>query len=423
MSRFPALPVAAILLAPVTAFAANTAPVVGRVLFENPREPQSYRHLTDDEAARFDLGHAVFNTQWVEAGTAHAERRDGLGPLFNASSCDECHNEGAHGRGPTGDGPAPQALIVQLDALTRARDPDRTADLPGDPTYGHVLNTRSLNALKAEGTVSIHYKEIAGRYPDGRSWSLRAPRYEITPLRGDLSPATVLRPRLAPALFGVGLLNAVREPGITRRFGWQAVTSSVRDQTTRALAREMGITSDDVPADDCTARETDCGNLPNGGTPEASPQLLEAFQTWLAVPRSPLAADPVSRGASVFAATGCPSCHQQRFVVVLKNEAGGTDLAVIEPYTDLRVHDLGSALADRDSAGRAVRSLWRTAPLWGLGYRMSMEHFPTFLHDGRARNTEEAILWHGGEGARARRQFEALSADQRSQLLKFLETL
>jgi CxxC motif-containing protein (DUF1111 family) len=95
----------------------------------------------------------------------------------------------------------------------------------------------------------------------------------------------------------------------------------------------------------------------------------------------------------------------------------------IAPYTDLKVHDLGPELADRTVAGEIVRSRWRTAPLWGLGYRISREHFPTFLHDGRARSAEEAILWHKGEGSTAREAFENLPVEQRDRLLHWLETL
>ncbi len=96
---------------------------------------------------------------------------------------------------------------------------------------------------------------------------------------------------------------------------------------------------------------------------------------------------------------------------------------MIAPYTDLRLHDLGMALADRDAAGVSVPSKWRTAPLWGLGYRLRRESMPTFLHDGRARSVAEAILWHGGEGASARRRFEELDSAQRQALLRWLGTL
>jgi len=419
---------------------AGTDAVIGRAPFVDHRNPPSYRVLSESERAGADLGHAVFNTQWVLAGTPRAERRDGLGPLFNAASCDECHNEGAHGRGPIGDGPAPLALVIQLD-----RPAVGEGEPAGDPTYGHVLSPLAVPGVQPEGQGIIHFDAVKGHYPDGARWELRAPRYEIAGLRrGPLAPTTLIRPRLAPALFGIGLLDAVpseeisksvgtgrpawRRRGTSRligRFGWQAVTVSVREQTTRAFAREMGITSTDVPVDDCTAVEADCLAQPNGGTPEVSPELLEAvlaFQKWLAVPESAVPATGAKSG-SLFTQLGCAGCHRPLLNAIL-TDANGRGIPVgIAPYTDLRVHDLGPKLADRDATGRALASRWRTAPLWGLGYRIHNEHFPTFLHDGRARSTEEAILWHDGEALAARRAFEQLPARQRQALLAWLETL
>jgi CxxC motif-containing protein (DUF1111 family) len=406
------------------------AAVVGRASFTDHRNPPAYRALSPVEAAAFDLGHAVFNTQWVIAGTPRAARRDGLGPLFNAASCDECHNEGAHGRGPVGDGPSPPALVIQLDSSAA----DQRSEASGDPVYGHVFNTRSLPALTAEGAVKIHFEATTGRYPDGNAWELRVPHYELAVLRGPIAATTIVRPRLAPALFGVGLLEAVSgqeivgttAAGRIGRFGWQSSTVSIREQTTRAFAREMGITSTDVPKDDCTARESDCLAQPNGGVPEVSSELLDAvlaFQRWLAVPESPERDRNNALGASLFAGVGCDACHRPRVGVNLTDADGHQVDAIIEPYSDLRLHDLGNGLADRDNSGHPVASRWRTAPLWGLGYRLHRESFPTFLHDGRARSTEEAILWHAGEGDDARRAFERLTIDQRRALLQFLATL
>ena len=178
--------------------------------FTDARNPPAYANLDASEQERVDLGHAVFNTQWVPAGTANAARHDGLGPLYNASSCDACHNEGAHGRGPSGDGAAPVALVIQLEKRpleTRAQR--RGQNMAGDPRYGHTLNTAAIDGFSAEGRITIHYQELSGIYPDGAMWHLRAPHYRLTELtRGPLELRTVIQPRLAPALFGVGLLEA-----------------------------------------------------------------------------------------------------------------------------------------------------------------------------------------------------------------------
>ena len=391
--------------------------------FTDRRNPPAYRKLTDAEFARYDLGMAVFNTQFVVAGTPNAGRRDGVGPLFNSSSCDACHNNGARGRGPTGDGPAPDSLVIQL-AAANAKNRN---DPEGDPVYGRVFNPIALDGVPPEGEVLIRYEAREGHYPDGTAWSLRVPHYELTKLRyGPIARGTIVKPRLAPALFGAGLLDAIKLEDVAGRFGWQATALSIRDQTARAFAREMGLTSADIASDDCTPAETACLQQPNGGSPEVSADLFDAilsFQRWLAVPASPTPHLPSDPGAQTFADLGCVSCHRPQWPVTLTDANGATSTATIGPYTDLRRHNLGTGLADQNVAGKKVTSEWRTAPLWGLGYRMSLERFPTFLHDGRARSAEEAILWHDGEAAGARVRFERLPADQRKVLLHWVETL
>jgi len=459
-----------------TAPPADATPI-GTQPFTDHRNPPSYRKLSDAEFARYDLGMAVFNTQFVPAGTPNAGRHAGVGPLFNSSSCDSCHNNGAHGRGPTGDGPAPSPLVIQL-AATPTKNP---TDPEGDPVYGRVLNTVALDGVPPEGAAMIRYQETPGHYPDGAVWSLRVPHYSLTNLRyGPLSPWTLVKPRLAPALFGVGLLDAAstnaagrdalgpdtaagREAGLgaagldtaaghaatlgtvgraaTRdaprldaagrdqahgRFGWQATALSVQDQTARAFAREMGLTSTDMPNDDCTQAETACLQAPRNGSPEVSSDIFSAvlsFQRYLAVPASPTPHPIPDQDANTFADLGCGACHQPQLPVTVTDADGKNVSAVIAPYTDLRLHDLGSRLADETVAGKRVSSKWRTAPLWGLGYRMTLEHSPTFLHDGRARSAEEAILWHDGEASGARARFEQLPAPQRKAFLRWLETL
>jgi CxxC motif-containing protein (DUF1111 family) len=435
---------------PATA-ASDTAPMsIGSRFFENSREPPAFQVLDAAMQARVALGHAVFNTHFVPAGSPGAERIDGLGPLFNGAACDECHNEGADARGPREEGFAPDALVVQLEPRVQPDQP-----LTGDPRYGHVLSTAALEGLQPEGRVWIHYELQAGHYPDGTRFELRVPHYRLSALRyGPLASNSVIRPRMAPALFGDGLLEAVPaeviisgEPGpgaspamgepawqwvqgqrVLGRFGWQGNSVSIRDQVQKAFSREMGLTTREAPHDDCTAVETDCRAQPSGGQPEISDALLDGvvqFVRLLAVPApSPeMAAHPPVRVDATFVALGCARCHLPQLPVVVPDTQGHSQRGSISPYTDLRVHDLGDALADRDVSGHIVPSRWRTPPLWGMGYRLGRERFPTLLHDGRARSVQEAILWHDGEARGARQAFEALPARQRSALLTWLGTL
>lgn len=447
--------ISAVLLCIGVAAANDAATVsIGPQVFENSRNPPTFEPLDAAMQARDALGHAVFNTHFVPAGSPDAERIDGLGPLFNGAACDECHNEGADARGPRDDGFAPDSLVVQLEPRVQGDRP-----LTGDPRYGHVLSTAALEGLQPEGRVWIHYQLRTGHYPDGTPFELREPHYRLSALRyGPLAPDTVIRPRMAPALFGDGLLEAVPEqaiiggvPGpagkaatgepawqwvqgqrVLGRFGWQGNSVSIRDQIQKAFSREMGLTTRDAPHDDCTAVEADCRAQPSGGQPEISDALLdgvEQFVRWLAVPApnpDTAAHRTAPDGARVdptFVALGCAGCHRPQLPVELPGAQGHFRQASIAPYTDLRVHDLGDGLADRDARGQIVVSRWRTEPLWGMGYRLGREQFPTLLHDGRARSLEEAILWHDGEARSARQAFEALSAAQRAALIAWLRTL
>ncbi|HTY51033.1 MAG TPA: di-heme oxidoredictase family protein [Steroidobacteraceae bacterium] len=450
---------------------AATAPAgaaaIGEIVFTDHRDPPPWRAPSGPAQDQYELGHEVFNTDFLPAGTPNAGRRAGLGPLFNSASCDECHNEGARARGPVGDGVAPQGLVVQLErpaasdgslasagrAGSRARDemtasaadatvgtpqgrasladlgiaPDGRPEPPGDPVYGRVFNTAALAGVEPEGEVYVHYETVRGQYPDGSGWELREPHYQLTNLRyGPLASTTLIKPRLAPALFGVGLLEAVPVAGSDGRFGWQGSAYSIRDQTTRAFSREMGLTSADRRFDDCTVQESACLKHQGGEAAEVSAPLLDAvvtFQRWLAVPQGPHPVAPQDPGAKLFAQVGCAACHQPLQPVQFRTPDGQLVRSSIAPYTDLKLHYLGSGLSDGDASGERAVSRWRTPALWGLGYRLGRESFPTFLHDGRARSVEEAVLWHDGEAAAARLRFEQLPRAEREALMRWVGAL
>ena len=134
--------------------------------------------------------------------------------------------------------------------------------------------------------------------------------------------------------------------------------------------------------------------------------------------------DPqVLAGRDLFYQTGCVDCHVSRHLTADNAATPALSRQLIWPYTDLLLHDMGPGLADNRPDGLASGREWRTAPLWGIGLTETVNGHTYFLHDGRARNLTEAILWHGGEAQAQRDAFAAMAPDQRRALVAFLNSL
>ena len=163
------------------------------------------------------------------------------------------------------------------------------------------------------------------------------------------------------------------------------------------------------------------------GDVEAPPPIMDLVTFYsqnLAVPaRRDVNKADVLKGKKVFYQLGCASCHTPKFVTRRDAPDKAFSFQLIWPYSDFLLHDLGDGLADGQQVGDATGSEWRTPPLWGIGLTKRVSGHTFFLHDGRARNLTEAILWHGGEAEKARDSFAALAADDREALIKFLESL
>lgn len=402
----------------------------------------SARNLTNEERRRFEVGDSFFTQNWVTA-PASTDARDGLGPLMNAQSCSSCHLR--DGRG-TPDGVEP-GLLFRLSVEGSDED----------PTYGDQIQDRAILGVPPEATARTVYTEIEGTYEDGSTYTLRRPVHRLEDLAyGPISVDVMVSPRLAPPVFGAGLLEGIPESAVVAnadpddedddgisgrpnyvldlatgerrlgRFGWKANVASVADQVASAFLGDLGITSDVLPEENCTIPQLECQTAPNGGSPEIGVGLFDDvvfYNRTLAVPgRRDLESNAVTQGAEVFLDVGCASCHTPRHetgddpVPALSNQ-------VIFPYTDLLLHDMGPDLGDDRPDGEASGREWRTAPLWGLGLNEVVNGHEFFLHDGRARSVEEAILWHGGEAEAAREQFKTLDREQRDQLLDFLASL
>jgi len=403
--------------------------------------------------AQFFMGNAFFNSAWV-AAPATAGARDGLGPLFNARSCDACHNNDGRGRPPERAGERPVSLVIQFATAT----PGDNNEPGADPRYGANLNPFSIGSVPAEGTVRIEHREIRGRYADGEEYTLLAPQYVFEELAyGELAADTRHSPRVAPALFGAGLLEAVPESQILEysdpddadgdgisgrpnrvwdallghavlgRFGWKANQPGIAHQTAAAFSTEIGMSTSLRPRQICTSVQDACLAAPDGGEPEISDEIfahIVVYQRRLAVPmRRNLDSPQVQRGARMFLDARCAACHRPTFVTGALEGEPWAQGQRIHAYTDMLLHDMGPELADGRPDFEASGSEWRTPALWGLGLQRTVNGHTRLLHDGRARDAAEAILWHGGEGERAREAFRNMPKEDRAALLAFLESL
>lgn len=409
-------------------------------------------NLQTHQRAEFAMGNAFFNSPWVVA-PATAGARDGLGPLFNARSCDACHNNDGRGRPPR-HGERPISLVVQFGM------PGRDAHggpLP-EPNYGGNLNPFAIDGESAEGTLDVVYREEPGQFADGEPYSLRVPQYSFSDLRyGPLADEVRFSPRVAPPVFGSGLLEAVPEEEIVKRedpddrdgdgisgranrvwnretqqtvlgrFGWKANQPDIAHQTAAAFNGEIGITSKLQPVENCTPVQIACRNAPSGGDPEVSDDIFEqivSYERMLGVPARRDLQDPqVRRGAQKFLDAGCHLCHVPTLHTARVPEMPWLSEQTIHPFTDLLLHDMGPGLADGREDFLASGSEWRTPPLWGIGLLRTVNGHTELLHDGRARNLREAILWHGGEAERAKESFRTMSKEDREALLRFLNSL
>ncbi len=412
----------------------------------------SARNLTNLERRTFEVGDSFFNQNWVTAPASTAAR-DGLGPTFNAQACSSCHTHDGRGRPPESPDDPTRGLLLRLSIPGT----DATgAPLP-DPNYGGQLQDRAIRQIPPEGRLILSYTEIPGTYADGQPYTLLSPRYDFEDLAfGPLHSDLMFSPRIAPAVFGAGLLEAIPErvilaqadpedaddDGISGRsnmvwnwrqgkatlgrFGWKANQPTVEQQVAAAFLGDIGITSPLFPEENCPPIQTSCQSAPNGGAPELPAERLQKitfYNRTLAVPAMRNLDDPqVAQGAQLFLSAGCAACHTPQYVTG-ESAIPALSHQTIYPYTDLLLHDMGAGLADNRPDFLANGREWRTPPLWGLGLIETVNGHTRLLHDGRARSIAEAILWHGGEGEKARDNFIGLSQEERAALIAFLNSL
>lgn len=404
------------------------------------------RNLSADLRGPFQIGDGVFNRNWVSA-PATPPGRDGLGPTYNATSCSGCHDNNGRGAPPSGDEPF-LGLLLRLSV----EGTDEHGGPVPDPSYGDQLQPYAILGVPGEGTPHVTYTETPGSYADGERYSLRAPAYTVTELAfGPLAEGIALSPRLAPQMVGLGLLEALSEDtieGFARengghtnhvwdvaaeatvlgRFGWKANQPNLAQQTFAAFRGDIGITSALFPDKNCPEAQSECADAPLSDTtpniqdPKANAMVVHALG--LAVPARRHLDDPEAlHGEELFDQAGCGKCHIESMETGDLPDWPELSRQKIHPYTDLLLHDMGPELADGRSDFEATGSEWRTPPLWGLGLSGEIDGYLFLLHDGRARDFAEAILWHGGQAEDAREAFRAMPKNDREALVAFLTSL
>ncbi|MEM9207906.1 MAG: di-heme oxidoredictase family protein [Pseudomonadota bacterium] len=436
---------------------------LGRNAFSLPA-----KNLSLEGQQNFAVGNGLFRKIWVSSPSS-TQASDGLGPLFNARSCQRCHLKDGRGHPPANRDDDATSLLLRLAV------PETPADLEAiskgkaltatDPVYGGQIQDVAVPGLPSEGRVRVRYTEEDVALAGGEIVALRTPTFELeSPGYGPLREDAVLTARVAQPMIGLGLLEAIH-PGdlealadpedlngdgisgrvqrvrdavtgewLIGRFGWKATAPSLRAQAADAFFNDMGISSSLHPAPfgECTSAQRGCLDAPNGVQPalsnfEASDEVLDLvvfYSSNLAVPARRRVSDPeVLAGKALFHDAGCAGCHQPNYVTRRDAEQPAQQFQMIWPYTDLLLHDMGDALGSHGQVGQADGNEWRTPPLWGIGLTEAVSGHTQFLHDGRARNLLEAIVWHGGEAEDSRDRVVAMSPEERRALLTFLESL
>jgi CxxC motif-containing protein (DUF1111 family) len=375
-------------------------------------------------------GRRLFHTNFAD-GT-HSEQGNGVfteqmgkaGPMGQQKACEGCH---------PGNGPG-ETIKTALDGSSMA------IKLYNAGSLGIQLQPQEGQAM-VMGTTP---KTVM--LADGTAVQLSKPNIAIM-TTGGTTPA--FSARIARKVIGMGLLEAIDERTILARadmkdcdmntisgrpnfikdpktgalrlgrFGWKAEKVSVQHQAAEAAMEDMGVGS---------------SLFPDGGKAELADADLNKLVTYMrlvSVPGQRNYGDPtVTRGEQIFKTIGCANCHATDVVTGPNHPFAELRNQSIKPYSDMLLHDMGADLADNSGipaptseASPASASEWRTPPLWGTGLLSTISTHTGLLHDGRAKDVLEAVLWHGGEAETTKQNVIKLPAADRAALLAFVNSL
>ncbi len=391
-------------------------------------------------------GDLIFESVYV---TSPNNVNQGLGPIFNNSSCISCHPR---------DGRAafPNDLDARSGFFLRASVPginNNGGPIPV-PGFGLQIQNQAIFGYQPEARFNVTYTEIVETLADGTKIILKKPHYSLVDTYISLPNNVLISPRIGSPVFGLGLLEVIPEQdilasqdltdangdgiygkanmvydittGTTKlgRFGWKANTATLLEQCAGAFVHDMGITNYLFPSE--TGYNQSNGNDLLVDDPEIENDILDLvtfYTQTLAVP-APRNVESltVRNGARIFEQIKCAVCHTPQ----QKTGYSPIDALAFQtfyPYTDMLLHDMGEELADNRPDFLASGREWKTRPLWGIGFQYLVNGHTHFLHDGRAKNITEAILWHGGEALYSKNEFKKLSTKDRNDLLTFLNSL
>lgn len=406
--------------------------------------------VTAENEIRFNKGDDLYDRS---RGTGDGPG-NGLGPVYAGYSCGSCHkNAGRTKPAIQTGGSGPYGFSSMLVYITRKGG-------GFFPEYGRVLHDQAIYGVKAEGKLKVSFTEESFQFPDGEEYKLQTPHYEIHEWYADSIPQEELRITVRQPLRHVGMgqimaldldelqqlaknsnypeygisgrLNYIMERGVLQ-IGVSGNKAQHADLTVElGFSSDMGATNDRYPEEVSQGQSQMMGFAQHGV--DISTEEMEDVDLYLqalGVPARRNVDDPViKRGEQMFYAAKCHLCHtttlhtRPRGTVLLN----GTQLPwlgsqVIHPYSDFLLHDMGPGLNDNYPSGLAQGCEWRTTPLWGIGLQQVVNGHTYFLHDGRARNLTEAIMWHDGEGAASRILYSRMSKEDRDAVIEFLNSL
>lgn len=392
-------------------------------------------------------GDAEFEQTFV---TAPAVVNSGLGPLFNNTSCEACHPKDGRGMPPEEGG---QFDSMFLRISIPGTDPENCDAPKPVPGFGTQLFHRATFDTQPQAEVTVHYTEETFQFADGDIYSLRTPSYEVKPYI-PFPDDIMFSPRVAPAVFGRGLMDAIPEETILAladendddgdgisgkpnyvcdpvtkqrvlgRMGLKANNADSLAQNANAFHNDIGITSDIFPIDTSTGLPQDDGRQDDPELERIRLDDVTFYTQTLAVPaRRNVGDESVKQGQLLFALAGCAKCHIPTLKTGALEDVKEVSNQLIHPYTDMLLHDMGEGLADNRPDHQADGREWRTPPLWGIGLTKTVHNHTFFMHDGRARNLMEAIMWHGGEASDAKQYVNQMSRKERQQLIDYINSL